>query len=348
MHGDFVADPAVQVRLGPPNGVGTAGATLALREAPLRLDFPNGPSGTALILRVTPSLYRDGAVTCTVDGDGRVTPTRDVRLPRRPSHWQPAFTPWRNLDVSFAGLQRVLAVSPAFRMGRFTAPATCTGAAFDEIDAGDESRALAKVCLLNLHARLTDETVPGTGQPWFALVRELLLATRERFVAEVDQACWSTVRDLAGGDRGMYRAAPVKLHLENFRAIPGVSNVSGAASVKTSERRANLQFSVARVRRDGRPTFLLDADIDENGGLLLHTFDLIRHAFTGGTHPVDVHECLCAGFPATDFGYRLVPMELLALPRALMRRAARGASEAPRGTRPGSASGGRRARAGKG
>ena len=96
----------------------------------------------------------------------------------------------------------------------------------------------------------------------------------------------------------------MKLHIENFRAIPGVTAVSGAASVKTAERKANLQFSVARVTRDGRRAFLLDTDIDENGNLLLHTFDLIKHAFTGGTHPVDVHECLCTAFPSTDLGYR--------------------------------------------
>ncbi len=160
-------------------------------------------------------------------------------------------------------------------------------------------------------------------------MRALLLATRERFIADVDETCWATVNDLATHARGGYREAPVKLHIENFRSIPGVTAVGGAASVKTAERKANLQFSVARVTRDGRMGYLLDADIDENGGLLLHTFDLIRHAFTGGTHPVDVHECLCTAFPGTDFGYHLVPMPLLALPRARLRRAARRAGPRP-------------------
>jgi len=323
VHGRPVSDPAVQVRLGPPGGVGTVTATLALAGAPVTLDIPDGPPGPALILRVTPSLYRDGAVTCTVDGSGQVSPTRDVCLPRRPSHWQPEFTPWRELGDPFSSLRDVLAASPAFRVGQFSAPVTCTGRAFDEIDAADESRALAKISLLNLFGRLREERAPGTGGSWFARVRALLLATRERFIAEVDEACWATVNDLATRPRGGYREAPVKLHIENFRSIPGVTAVRGAASVKTAERKANLQFSVARVTRDGRMGYLLDADIDENGSLLLHTFDLIRHAFTGGTHPVDVHECLCTAFPGTDFGYHLVPMPLLALPRARLRRAAR-------------------------
>jgi hypothetical protein len=323
VHGHQVHDPAVQMRLGPPGGVGTVTATVALAGVPVTLDIPDGPTGPALILRVTPSLYRDGAVTCTVDGSGRVRPTRAVCLPRRPSHWQPRFTPWRDLADPFALLRDVLAVSPAFRVGRFSAPVTCTGAAFDQIDASDESRALAKLSLLNLFARLRVERAPGTGGPWFARVRHLLLATRERFIAEVDQTCWATVHDLAAHARGGYREAPVKLHIENFRSIPGVTAVGSAASVKTSERKANLQFSVARVTRDGQVGYLLDADIDEHGGLLLHTFDLIRHAFTGGTHPIDVHECLCSGLTGSDFGYHLVPMPLLALPRARLQRVAR-------------------------
>lgn len=314
-----VHDPTVQVRLGPPSGVGTVSATVVLAGAPVRLAIEDGPpTTTGLILRVTPRLYRDGAVTCTADGDGRVTPMRQLMLPRRPSHWQPSFTTWRRLADPFDPLRAVLGDSPALRVGQFSAPVECTGDAFDAIDASDESRGLAKQCLLNLYGRLRVEKVPGTQRPWFASVRELLLATRERFIAEVDEACWAVVHDLAARGPAGYKFAPVGLHLDNFRAIPGVSRVDRGASVKTTERKANLQFSVARVTRDGRDTYLLDADIDEHGGLLLHTFDLIKHAFTGGTHPSDVHECLAVAFPGTDFGYRLTPLSLVPLTIAPM------------------------------
>ncbi len=321
VHGHAISDPRVRVRLAPPDGIGAVSATAAFTGASRRFDVADGPSGPALILRVTPSLYRDGAITCTVDGSGVVTPTAPIVLPRRSSHWQPAFARWAALGADFGALRDVLGVSTNFRVGQFSEPVTCTGAVFDGIDAADESRSLAKVSLLNLFGRLRQERAPGAPAPWFTHVRELLLATRERFIAEVDEACWTTVTALDAAPKAGYRPSPVKNHLDNFRALPGVTAVSAGASVKTTERKANLQFSVVRARRDGRPVFLLDADIDEHGGLLLHTFDVIRHAFTGGTHPVDIHECLCTSFPHTALGYHLEPMALLPVPRAIVARA---------------------------
>jgi hypothetical protein len=67
--------------------------------------------------------------------------------------------------------------------------------------------------------------------------------------------------------------------------------VSDAFSVKTRDAKANLQLTVARATKDGRSVFLLDSDMDENGRLL-HGFDVIRHAFNGGTHPIDISESL--------------------------------------------------------
>ena len=173
-----------------------------------------------------------------------VVPRQTLTLPRRPTLWQPTFTPWRALGTPFTSLCEVLATSPALRVGQFSSPVSFVDGEFDAVDMHDESRALAKLCLLNLHGRLRDETAPGLSAPWFAGVRELLLATRERFIAEVDESLWAAVRDLAARDRGTYRKAPVALHLENFRAIPGVSAVGAASSVKTTERKGNLQFSV--------------------------------------------------------------------------------------------------------
>ena len=48
---------------------------------------------------------------------------------------------------------------------------------------------------------------------------------------------------------------------------------------------------------------MLDADLDENGELLAHTFDLIRHIFTKGNDPIDIHESLRGLFPGCDLGY---------------------------------------------
>ncbi len=43
------------------------------------------------------------------------------------------------------------------------------------------------------------------------------------------------------------------------------------------------------------------------GILLAHTFVLIRHIFTGGTDPIDIHESLRGLFPKAPLGYGLEP-----------------------------------------
>ena len=49
----------------------------------------------------------------------------------------------------------------------------------------------------------------------------------------------------------------------------------------------------------------LHTDIDEHGDLAGHIGDLIKHKFSGGTHPYDVHDLL--HFLSTrDLGYRLL------------------------------------------
>jgi hypothetical protein len=139
-------------------------------------------------------------------------------------------------------------------------------------------------------------------------VQELCYASRERMVAEIDEECWSRVQKLTQKPKDGYRGVKVVPdHIKNFEAIPGVADVAKAASVKTREAKANLQLTVARARRDGRSVFLLDADMDENGRLILHGFDLIKHAFNGGTHPIDISESLRVMFPRSALGYGLEP-----------------------------------------
>jgi len=55
--------------------------------------------------------------------------------------------------------------------------------------------------------------------------------------------------------------------------------------------------------------FLVDTDMDENGRLILHGFDVIRHAFNGGTHPIDIAEALRVLFPDSSLGYALAPKQ---------------------------------------
>jgi hypothetical protein len=51
--------------------------------------------------------------------------------------------------------------------------------------------------------------------------------------------------------------------------------------------------------------------------LILHGFDVIRHAFNGGTHPIDISEALRVKFPSLSLGYGLTPKR--PIPETLVR-----------------------------
>lgn len=311
VHSQTIVDPSVLVRLSPPNAIGTATARVAFGGQPQQLTFENGPPGPVLTLRLTPNRYRDAGVTCTVDGSGVVTPVlrgQPLMLPRRPTQWTPVFTPWHALPDEFARLQSTLVNSRHFQVGRFTDPVQFIEEAYDAPGPADEPRQHAKICLLNLFSRLRVENAPGLGGTWLDEVQELLLATRERLLAVVSDRCGRLVHRLSTQNKGDYRRASPKLHLKNFRALPSVEAVARMASVKTRDVKANLQFTVAHARRHGQAVWLLDADIDENGTLLGHSFDVVKHFFTGGTHPVDIHEALQKLFDPTPIGYELQPV----------------------------------------
>jgi hypothetical protein len=256
-------------------------------------------------MRVTPSRYEDGAMLCDIDGNGLGTLPNPFCLPRRPSEWVPSFVSWQQLAPDFDGLKATLDESPTFRCGRTSQPGKFINERFDAVSPDDESESLAKLSLLNMYSRLRSEAMPGTSASWFAQIRSLLYSTRERIVAEIGQDCWAKVRTIADHSVDGYDGAPVGDHIGNLIAEPGVTQVTEAASIKSDHVKANIQLTVARARKDGRDLFLLDADLDENGNLLLHFFDLIKHAFSGGTHPIYIHECLRQQFPGVPLGYGL-------------------------------------------
>lgn len=202
VDGHPIVDPRVWIRLVAPNG-GAGVWRVALRGERVVLSLPGAPAGPTLTLRATPTRYRDIALVCQVTGD-RVRPVeaRLLKAPRRPSEWRPLFTRWTALADTLDTLRRVLTASPRFRLGSASNPEPLAGDSYDAVASDDESRALAKMCLLNLYSRLQSEPVPATGRPWFTLVRELLLADRERIIAVVDEACAAAVRTLAAADLG--------------------------------------------------------------------------------------------------------------------------------------------------
>ena len=302
-----IVDPVVWVRLARPDDAagqkwrlesdGTAG-TRTLKDA---------PAGSPLRLRISPSRYRDIGMFAQVTS-GRLIPDASLmKTPRLPSEWLPAFIRWAELSDDFDALTTLLMASCAFQLGRGSKATCLDEAAYDGVGTDDPTAWRAKMSLLNLYSRMKVEGPPSTHKTWIGEVSQLFLATSERFICETNQECADTVRSLSNSPGGGYKHAGPDLHRKNFELVPGVTDVKDMVSIKTDVSKANLQLTVARARRQGEDIWMLDADIDENGELLAHTFDLIRHIFTKGTDPIDIHESLRELFPASDLGYALEP-----------------------------------------
>jgi len=52
---------------------------------------------------------------------------------------------------------------------------------------------LPKICLLNLFAVLSKQNDPISGQPWFSMVKKILVIDQERLVAVVDSNLFESV-----------------------------------------------------------------------------------------------------------------------------------------------------------
>jgi hypothetical protein len=253
--------------------------------------------------------YRSiGFIADVSDGVVRVPyPNDRLILPRKPSAWLPRFVPWADLTHSHEALKRLLRESSRLQLGRGTQARRFVGQVYDAVDPGDESSALAKTCMLNVGSRLSNEPIPSGEDMWLSMIGELLLVTRERLLSVSTDAAFEKVRRLSHTPPKGYRKADGKGHRKFFRDIPGVADLGEPVSVKTDEVRANLQLTAVRARLSGEPVVVLDADIDENGELIPHALDYVRHWFDGGTHPIDIHEALWLKFGPLDLGYDLWP-----------------------------------------
>lgn len=277
-------------------------------EGPRRFTF-EGDEHLNFFLQVAPARYEIGTLLYTV-ANRVATTDGSFCLPRRPSKWLPKFALWEELpENAFGELKAVLTDhSPAFRCGRESEPGRFTNGRFDAVAPEDDGAGLSKMSLLNLYSRLRVEQLPGTTESWLTHVRSLLYSTRERILAEVSRGCWEAVVQTARAPRDGYRGVPVvNDHIENFTAEPGVTDVTNAFSIKSGRAKANLQLTAVQARRHGTDTFLLDADFDEHDNPVLHFFDVIRHRFSGGTHPIYMHECLRRAFGDGPLGYALQP-----------------------------------------
>jgi len=307
VEGEVITDPLVTIRLARTDEPDGRLWRFALAGAAMPVRLNDAPAGSPLLLRITTTRYQDVGMFANVrNGALELLKGRSViTAPRRAEEWLSDFVKWADLPESFVPLKVTLRASPAFQLGGASNGAQLDEVAYDAVRSDDEPAALAKMSLLNLYSRLSIEAPPRARKTWFARLGSLLMATRERVIAEVDDDFFDLVSTLNKSRPDGYNPAGASLHRKNFSAIPGVEAVRDMCSVKTDDRKANLQFTVARARRNGQPACLVDIDMDEHGELIGHTFDLFRHKRTGGTNPIDIHEILRHRFDVADFGYGL-------------------------------------------
>ena len=256
--------------------------------------LPAYPRAHALTGDVAPARFRArrfGPFTLT---DGEVL-DRQLVVFRRPAAWRARFDRWRTLDHGAGTLAALLDASPGLRVKGGRRFDRFAAGAYDAVPDTETVTVHAKACLLNLHAKLTTVTDPVGGRaPWFRFLRRILEIGRERLIAVVDDEMLDRVRTISRRIEAfpVYERTPARHH---HRYLPTAYTVARQrmVSVRTGEAQGCLQLTLApAVDPHGAAVTLLDADIDENGTLIRHLFDLFRHRFTGGTHPYDVHEYL--------------------------------------------------------
>lgn len=132
--------------------------------------------------------------------------------------------------------------------------------------------------------------------------------------------CKESSDDKGNGDVAKYRGAIGKYHRHNFKAaigrVDGIGDpydpILSIKSIKSTERIASLQLTIARIENRVAPYYLLDADIDEHTGYR-HIKDWFRHRIFGvGTNPFQIGEMLtnrCKDRHCKDIelGYRRNP-----------------------------------------
>jgi hypothetical protein len=275
-----------------------------------RLKLPAFPQESNLFCEIMPARYRHRKSEIFTLRDDKVT-QRDIPVLRNPKEWNAQFVLWNQLPQRFSRLKQVLAESTVKVLKGGPNLGVFTEAAYDQVDA--EKVILAKTSLLNLFTKLTEIKEPvGGKKPWFSFIRRIHAIGRERLYAEVEPEMADLVKKIRDdiGNFEFYERAvasnhheALQKHFSNFEVFKGKM-----FSIKTDEAKSNLQIIIAPSRNgEGEDVVLLDTDIDENGELLAHMFDaFVKHKFTGGTHPFDIHEYLSLTYPEAPLGYSLV------------------------------------------
>ncbi|MFY9227119.1 MAG: metallophosphoesterase [Blastocatellia bacterium] len=234
-----------------------------------------------------------------------------ITLIRNPKKWTAKFESWNVLESNnrFDRLTSVLKSSLNINIEDRGVLTSFTDNNYDNLSG--EEPLLAKACLLNLYARLTDIKSPIVEPTsWFSFVKSILSINRERFIAIVEKQMYDIVSFIAKNDDAFleYEKSGHEIHFNNIpNHYKQFVKLEEMISIKSADTKGNIQLTLSISRQPTEDVYILDADIDENSLWIDHLIDLIKHKFTGGTHPYEIHEYIKLATPQVDLGYQLEP-----------------------------------------
>ncbi len=150
---------------------------------------------------------------------------------------------------------------------------------------------------LNLTAKATNTRFPN-GRTVLSYINELLELRGDRFFAK-------TARDLRSETTNAMIAHEFHEVSEALHDPP--TGYARDRSFKSMDHYGNLQLSFFN---NATGEYAVDMDIDDAQGFA-HVFQVVRNAFTGPTHPYNIHEILIAT-QHLDAGYDFVLHEAAA------------------------------------
>lgn len=251
------------------------------------------PQSRETFCRITTTRFREADTKFFKIFDGEETDL-PVKLLRKPDEWQPSFLQFNALPSGFDRLKEVLGRSQEIKVRNGEGLALFVESKYDQVtESSDERTRAAKLGLLNLYTKMSNLLEPVENRvSWFSFVDEVLEIAQSRMIAlvrpEMARKVLTITQDF--GDFDDYKPTPSDNHFVNMPVRFGVEK-DEMFSVKTKDKKGNLQLTFGPGSLNGKDVMVLDADIDESGTLLEHLKDVLRHKITKQqTHPFDVHE----------------------------------------------------------
>ncbi len=285
-----------------------------------RFAIPAFPREKVLYCDIAPTLYRPVKSRFFTPDSGNPQ-VEAVTVLRIPEAWTPQCLQYSQLPSDrFDQFKRVLTNSRQvdLKHGRNLGP---LDAAYDTLVGPAEI--LAKLALLNLYAVTIDNKEPIGQASWFSFVKQIIRIDRERFVAEVKPELLEIVTQILANlnqysSQGFFTES-ASMHYDNIPTRYTLKD--GLITVKVRYNIGNIQFTLGKAQVSGEDVVLLDCDMDEHSNIIGHAGDLFLHVFSGGTHPIDIHEYIVHENPGVSLGYLLTASSPEVAPSSQTRRA---------------------------